>query len=225
MKLYILTMLQSLRIRVSCTSDDDNEISRDPRDTVKFSTRQWTKPRKAFTRIRFVFFDLQHPSDVLASFICPLLAMLLMSWGPQGISWGRCLLVFYLHHMLRRGIPKDCENLMEWGSTTELRRELALCVCVFKAFHANILLQCIHTWAFTAESNHDVIFPFQLFSLWISKAAEGGVYFSRDARWEDFCQVRERRTEKNTRIIEHRIQMHLCLVWRRKKIQGHFTDL
>lgn len=75
-------------------------------------------------------FDLQHPSDVLASFICPLLALLLMSWWPQGISWGRCLLVFYLHHMLKRGIPKECENLMEWGSTTELRRELALCVCV-----------------------------------------------------------------------------------------------
>lgn len=48
MKLYILT-LQSLRI-------SELPLSRDPRDTVKFSTRQWTKPRKAFTRIRFVFF-------------------------------------------------------------------------------------------------------------------------------------------------------------------------
>lgn len=80
---------------------------------------------------------------------------------PRQVS--ACLLhpiTFSFLYRIYRVTQMECENLMVWGSTTEMGRELVWAGGIYM-----ILLQCFHTWAFTAESNHDVIFSFSSVSL------------------------------------------------------------
>lgn len=152
----------------------------------QFFKRQWATTR-SMLRQGLDWPLMQRPSDVSASSLWTLLVTLSLSQWPEGKKTKKAedesrqvsallprpITCFLRLYQVKRGILKECENLMVWGSTAEGRElvwacacvPLCVCVCVFwlsTVVQYEILLQCFHTWAFTAESNHDVIFPFHL---------------------------------------------------------------
>lgn len=76
------------------------------------------------------------------------------------------------------GTRKECENLMVWGSTAEMGRELVWAGGIYDsaAVLSHMSPDCrIQPWCHLFLSS---------VALWISQAVEGGVYFSRDVKGE-----------------------------------------
>lgn len=177
----------------------------------QFFKRQWATTR-SMLRQGLDWPLMQRPSDVSASSLWTLLVTLSLSQWPEGKKTKKAedesrqvsallplpITCFLQLYQVKRGILKECENLMVWGSTAEGRELVWACACVplcvcmrVLAFHrgtvwdsaavlSHMSLHCrIQPWCHLSLSS---------VSLWISQAVEGGVYFSHDVKREDLIR-------------------------------------